>query len=629
MFDFVHENKKIVQIVFALMILPFALWGIDSYDKSGSASEGVASVNGSPISQQEFENALRSQQDRMRKQLGTNFDPAMLDNPEMKRAILDNLVTQHLLLDRAKVAKLVVTDERIAQVIAGIEAFQDNGKFDKKRYEEVLKNQNMTPLIFEARLRDEFLGQQMQDAYVQNGFSANSVAENIIHLNEQQRMVSVVPIAIQPFVTQVNVDEAELKKYYEQNQKEFQVQEQAKVEYVKFSAENLLAKAEVSKDESFKYYEEHQADFGAPEERQAAHILIPVTASASQAEQEAAKVKATQLLQQAKRTPAKFGELAKLNSQDPGSATKGGDLGFFGRGMMVKPFDDAAFALKVGEISDLVRSDFGYHIIKLTAIKASRVLPFDEAREGIVNKLRQQKALDMFAALAEKFSNAVYEQSDTLKPAADLVGAKIEQSSWLNKGEIAGAPWTAKMLEAVFSDDVTKHKRNTAAIEVEPNTLVAARLVEYKPAAVSAFNEVQETIRKKLTHSKALELASTQGKATLTQLQKGDKPALAWGAVQSVTRVKHGSLDVELVRQVFQANAAKLPQYVGADMKENGYMIVRIDAVKEGEAVNDANRTRYVQQLRKLTGEEMFHAYLEDAKQQVSIKVNLLEIAQP
>jgi peptidyl-prolyl cis-trans isomerase D len=517
----------------------------------------------------------------------------------------------------------------VAQVIGSIEAFQDNGRFDKKRYEEVLKNQNMTPLIFEARLRDEFLGQQMQDAYVQNGFSANSIADNIIHLNEQQRMVSVVPIAIQPFIVQAKVDDAELKKYYEQNPKEFQVQEQTKVEYVKFSAENLLAKAEVSKDDSFKYYEEHQADFGTPEERQAAHILIPVIATASQAEQDTAKAKATQLLQQAKQTPAKFAELAKLNSQDPGSATKGGDLGFFGRGMMVKPFDDAAFALKVGEISELVRSDFGYHIIKLTAIKPSRVLPFDEAREGIVNKLRQQKALDMFAALAEKFSNAVYEQSDTLKPAADLVGAKIEQSSWLNKGAIAGAPWTAKMLEAVFSDDVTKHKRNTAAIEVEPNTLVAARLVEYKPAATSAFSEVQEVIRQKLMHSKALELASTQGKATLAQLQKGDKPTLAWGAIQSVTRAKHGSLDAELVRQVFQANTAKLPQYVGADMKENGYVIVRIDAVKEGEAVNDANRTHYAQQLRKLTGEEMFHAYLEDAKQQVAIKVNLPDVVQP
>lgn len=629
MFDFVHENKRMVQIIFALMILPFALWGVSSYDKSGNASAGVASVNGSPITQQDFENALRSQQDRLRKQMGENFDAAMFDNPEMKRAVLDNLVIQRLLLERAKAAKLVVTDERVAQVIGSIEAFQDSGKFDKKLYETVLKSQNMSPLIFEARLRDEFLGQQMQDAYVQNGFASVSVADNIILLNEQQRLISVAPITFQPFVAQAKVEDAELKKYYDQNQKEFQVQEQAKVEYVKFSVEGLLAKAEVSKEDVLKYYEEHKGDFGAPEERQAAHILIPLAATAFQAEQDAVKAKAVQLLLQAKQNPAKFAELAKLNSQDPGSAANGGDLGFFARGMMVKPFDDAVFALKVGEISELVRSDFGFHIIKLTAVKPSRALPFDEARESIINKLRQQKALDMFAALAEKFSNAVYEQSDTLKSAADLVGAKVEQSGWLKKGENAGAPWTAKMLQAIFTDEVVKHKRNTPAIEVEANTLVAARLLEYKPAAVSAMNEVQDTIRQKLLHNQALELATKQGKEMLGQLQSGSKPTLVWGAVQNVTRAKHGSLDVELVRQIFQADATKLPQFVGAEVKQNGYVIVRIDAVKEGEAINDASRTRYIQQLRKLTGEELFHAYLEDAKQQVEIKVNLPEAAQP
>ena len=630
MFDFVHENKKIVRVIFALMIVPFALWGVASYDKSGSASEGVAFVNGSPISKQDFENALRFQQDKMRKQLGANFDPAILDNPEMKRAVMDNLVTQRLLSDRAKAAKLAVTDERVAQVIASIEAFQDNGKFDKRLYQEVLKNQNMMPLTFEARLRDEFLGQQMQDAYVQNGFSSNSVVGHIIQLSEQQRMVSTTAITFQPFVAQAKVDEAELKKYYEQNTKEFQVQEQAKVEYVKFSVANLLTKAEVNKEEALKYYEEHQTDFGTSEERQAAHILIAVAATATQTEQDAAKAKAVQLLQQVKQSPAKFAELAKLNSQDPGSATKGGDLGFFGHGMMVKPFDDAAFALKVDEISELVRSDFGYHIIKLLAVKPSRILPFDEAREGIVNKLRQQKALDMFAALAEKFSNAAYEQSDTLKAAADLVGGKIEQSAWLHKGANAGAPWTPKMLDAIFTNDVVKRKRNTAAIEIEPNTLVAARLLEYKPAAVSMLSDVQDSIRQKLLQNQARKLAIKQGEDALAQLKSGNKPTLVWGTTQSVTRAKHGTLDEALARQVFQVDTAQLPQYVGAESKQSGgYTIVRVDAVKEGDAIDDKRYAQYTQQLRKLTGEEMFRAYLEDTKQQVAVKVNMPDVAQP
>jgi peptidyl-prolyl cis-trans isomerase D len=623
MFDFVHENKKLVQIVLALITLPFALWGVSSYEKSGNSADVAATVNGLKITQQELENSLRQQQDRLRQQLGSNYDAAMFDTPEMKRAVLDNLISQRLLVERAGAARLVVPDEQVAQVIAGIQAFQDDGKFDKKRYEAVLANQGMSPLMFETRVRDELIGQQMQDAYAQNGFAANSVADNVIRLNEQQRVVSVSTISYQSFMSQAKVDDAELKKYYEQNSSEFQVQEQAIVEYAKFSAEDLLSKVEVSKEDVRKYYEGHQNDFGTPEERRASHILISVGATATQAEQDAAKAKAEQLLQQVRKNPAEFADLARKNSQDPGSAANGGDLGFFGRGMMVKPFDNAVFALKVGEISGLVKSDFGYHIIKLVAIKPSRILPLDEAREGIFNKLREQKAADMFAEMAEKFSNTVYEQSDSLKPAADQVGAKIERSGWLIKGAAEGGIWTAKMLQAIFNDEVVKNKRNTAAIEVSPNVLVAARVLEYKPAAVRSFNEVQEAIRQKLLHQKALELAVKQGNTMLEQLHGGGTPKLSWGASQDVTRAKHGSLDMGLVRQIFQANSAKLPQFVGAEQAQNGFVLVRIDAVKAGDAIDDAKRARYAQQLRQLTGEEMSHDYLADAKQQATIKVNL------
>lgn len=627
MFDFVHENKRLIQIVLAVIILPFAFWGVDSYNRSGNSAEVVAKVNGSKISQQEFGNALRQQQERLRQQLGDKFDAAMFDKPEMKRAVMENLIMQRLLSERARNAGLYVTDDQIAQVIGGIEVFQDDGKFDKKRYEAVLKNQNMSPLMFEARLRDHLFGQQMQDAYAQNGFAANSVTDNIIRLTEQQRVVSVSSISPQPFMAQAKVDEAALKKYYEQNKKDFQVQEQAKVEYVKFSMDDLLMKVEISKEDVRKYFDEHQGDFGAPEERQAAHILISVNATATQAEQGSAKAKAEQLLQQVKQNPARFAELARLNSQDPGSAAKGGDLGFFGRGMMVKPFEDAVFALKAGEISGLVKSDFGYHIIKLVSVKPSRILPFDEAREGIASKLRQQKAADMYAELADKFSNTVYEQSDTLKPAAELVNAKIEQSGWLSRGMAGGEPWSAKMLQSVFSDETVKNKRNTAAIEVAANTLIAARILEYRPSAERTLSEVQEVIRQKLLLQQAAELAVKQGEAMLEQLRNGSKLNIKWGAAETVTRGKHASLDAGLARQVFQVNAAKLPQYAGAEVPQKGYMLVRIDAVKESGAVDDAKRARFAQQLRQMTGDELFQAFLADAKWQAAIEINLPETA--
>ncbi|MBI5437393.1 MAG: SurA N-terminal domain-containing protein [Nitrosomonadales bacterium] len=625
MFDFVHEKKRLVQIVLALIILPFAFWGVDSYNRSGNTAEVVATVNGAKIPKQEFENALRKQQDRLRQMLGAKFDETMLGDPEMKRAAIDNLVAQRLLVERAKSIGLTVTDEQMAHVILGIEAFRNDGKFDKKLYEAALASQGMSPLMFEARLRDDLLGQQMRDAYAQNGFVSNGVASNIIRLNDQQRMVSVSSISFQPFVTQSRADEADIKKYYGQNQKEFHSPEQAKVEYVKFSADTLSGKAGVAPEEVRQYYEAHQGDFGTPEQRQAAHILIAVTAAAPQAEQDAARAKAERLLQQARQNPAKFAELAKLNSQDTGSAANGGNLEFFGRGMMVKPFEEAAFALKQGEISGLVKSDFGYHIIKMAAIKPARILSSDEARAGIENKLRQQKAADRFAELAEKFSNTVYEQSDTLKPASDLAGVKVEQSGWLVKGEDAGEPWTAKMLQAIFTDEAVKNKRNTAAIEVAANTLVAARVLEYKPAAVRPLDEVQEAIRQKLLRQQALELAAKQGKTLLEQLQRGDKPALNWAAPQTITRAQHGSLDKEMARKIFQADAARLPQFVGAESAQNGYVLARIDAVKDGAKPDETKRARYAQQLRQVSGEEMFQAYLSDAKQQAAIKITLPE----
>jgi peptidyl-prolyl cis-trans isomerase D len=259
------------------------------------------------------------------------------------------------------------------------------------------------------------------------------------------------------------------------------------------------------------------------------------------------------------------------------------------------------------------------------------VLPFEEAREDIVNKLRQQKAADLYAELADKFSNTVYEQSDTLKPAADLVNAKIEQSGWLTKGEATGEPWTAKMLQAIFSEETVKNKRNTAAIEVATNTLVAARILEHKPAAERQFAEVQEVIRQRLQQQQAAELAAKQGKAMLDQLISGSNLKLNWSAAETATRGKHGSLDAALTRQVFQADLTRLPQYVGAEMGRNGYRLVRIDAVKEGAAIDEKKRAQYAQQLRQMTGEEMFKAYLAEAKRQAAIEIHLRETpaAQP
>jgi peptidyl-prolyl cis-trans isomerase D len=620
MFDFVQEKKRVVQIVLGLIIITFAFFGVNSYMHSGG-SDAPATVNGEKISQQEFANALRQQQERVREQAGANFDPALFDKPEIKHMILDSLVNQHLLSSQARSVGLTLNDEQLAQIISGIDAFHKDGKFDKQRYEATLSSQNMTPSIFESRVRDEFGTRQLIDAYVKNGYASETGADNLIRLNEQQRVVSVAQITPDNYVKQVVVDAAAVEDYYEKNKQEFKRPEQARVEYLILSVSALESQVKVSDAEIKKYYEDHIAEFSTPELRKAAHILIAVDAKASDADKQAARNKALQILKQVKASPSKFSELAMKYSEDPGSASNGGDLGLFGRGMMVKPFDDAVFKLIVGEVSGLVQSDFGFHIIKLLGIKGGKEQSLNEVKSLIAQKIKTQKANDKYVELAEKFSNTVYEQSDSLKPASALINIPIQQVAWLSKGRIGVAPWTDKALKAIFSDEVVNNKRNTPAIEIAPNTLLSARILEYKPEAVSPLSEVSALIKQKLANQQAQDLAMKAGKATLLQLQQGEAVNVDWKAEKSVTRSQHAPLDNDITRQIFKASTDKLPAYVGYETAQGAYMLARIESVKEIGSIEDTKRAHYMQQLRQMTGEELLQAYLADTKKHANINI--------
>ena len=620
MFDFVHEKKRVVQFVLLLIILPFAFWGVDSYRKSGGG-ESLASVNGEKIGAQEFDNAIHQQEQRMREMAGPSFDQTIFDKPEIKHQILESLVAQHLLGLEAHKSGLTVADDQLAEVIAGIGAFQKDGKFDKQQYATVLAAQNMTPSIFEARVSQELSSRQLTDAYTQNGFASNIVVDNLIRLNEQQRVVSLAKFDVDSFVKQARVDDAAVDDYYKKNQGEFKTPERAKVEYVVFSAEALMPQIVVDDADVAKYYQDHQSEFGSQEQRQASHILISVAAQASDADKKAAKEKAEQVLQKLKQAPGSFAALAKQYSQDPGSAANGGDLRMFGHGTMVKPFEEAVYKLKVGEISELVQSDFGFHIIKLTAIKPAKTQSLAEVKAFISNRLKTQKASDKFAELAEKFSNTVYEQSDSLKPASDLVKVPVQQGGWLNKGPATGGVWTDKAIQAVFSDEAIKNKRNTTAVEVAPNTLMAARVVEYQAASVRPLAEVSAGIKQKLQHQQAMDLMAKHGSELLAQLQKGDKVNVTWQPVQTITRAQHPGVDAELTQIVFKANAAKLPAYVGMPLAQSGFALARVDAVKDPSAIDDGKRNRYLQQIRQITGEELLQSYLADSKSHADIKM--------
>jgi len=255
------------------------------------------------------------------------------------------------------------------------------------------------------------------------------------------------------------------------------------------------------------------------------------------------------------------------------------------------------------------------------AVKGGKAQSLSEVKSSIAQKLKTQKANEKYAELAEKFGNTVYEQSDTLKPAAELIQTPIQQVAWLSKGQIGVPPWTDKALQAVFSEEVVKNKRNTPAIEISPNTLLAARIVEYKPESISPLKEVEVTIKQKLLRQQSQDLAARQGNMLLTQLQQGASATVEWKSSQTISRSQHAAIDNELTRKIFQADVAKLPAYVGIESAQGGYSLARIDSVKQVEAIDNVKRERYMQQLQQMIGEELFQAFIADTKSRANISI--------
>ncbi len=581
MFDAVRNNQRIVQLFLALITLPFAFVGIDSYVRNGGNSSNVAQVGDSHISPQEFQKALLEQQDRLRAQLGAQFKPEMLDAPEARKAILDGLVAQRTLGLETMHLRMGVSDEQLREVIAAIPALQEGGKFSMARYEEALRNQGLTQAGFEARLRQDLTSQQIPLSVRTSSIVSRAALERWIGQQLEQREVAEVALKPEAYSAQVKLAPDAVQKYYDTNKTEFELPQQARVEYVVLSQAALADKAVVSDTDIKAWYDGHPDRYRQGEERRASHILIPVPKDAPAAQAKAAQEKAENILTQVKKNPADFARLAKENSQDPGSAANGGDLGFFARGSMVKAFEESAFSLKENQVSELVRSDFGFHIIKLSTIKAAQVQPLAQVHEAIAAELKAQAASRQYAEAADAFTNLVYEQSDSLKPAADKYKLTLVQGGWVIKGApISGVLNHPKLLTALFSDDAVQKKRNTEAVEVAPNTLVSARVAEYKPASLRPLAEVQAVLSQKLIRQEAAKLAQKEGEDKLARLQKGEKLELSWGASQSLSRAESKGVPAAAQSGIFKLAADKLPGFAGALADSGAYVIYKVSAVK-------------------------------------------------
>ena len=622
MLEAIRERSKgwLAKLILVLITVPFALWGIDSYLHQAGSNVAIAKVDGDTVTVQEYGNALQNLRDKL--QAEGKVDPAMLDNPEVKQSVLDRLITTRLLNAEIQREKFTIGDEQLGKYIIGLPEFQQDGQFSQEVYDKLLAQNRLSPSQFESRLRTDLLAQQARDGLVSLAYLPNSLSEQTVKIEHQQREVSVAEIKAADYLTQVKVDPAQVKAYYENNKDKFRVPEQVKLEFVLMSANTLIPGMQVTEEESKKFFAENAAKFQGDEQRRASHILIGFGVSATpQAKQEARK-KAEEVLAEVKKNPGKFDELAKKYSQDPGSAEKGGDLGMFGRGAMVKSFEDAVFSMTPGAISDLVESEFGYHIIKLTEIKG-QAQGYDAVKPQIRAELMYQKALSKFSEQAENFSNMVYEQSTSLQPAAAAFGLQVQTTGWLSRAEGAKFFKNDKLINMVFTNEVLKERRNTEAIEVSPNSLVSARVVDYKAAAPRTFEEVKVGIEEFLKLEQAAKLAIQKGESALASLHQGkDVDGLAWIPPVTVDRKNAQGLTDLTMAQAFKIDATKLPAYAGVADNNKGYLLIKVSHVDSALAGNETDKKAAESELQAALASEYVRAYVQSLKEKSKITVN-------
>ncbi|MCC6072509.1 SurA N-terminal domain-containing protein [Massilia sp. GCM10020059] len=627
MFEFIRTHKRLMQIFLMLLIVPsFVLVGVSSY-QSGDAATGVAMVDGRKITQQEWEEAQRQQIDRYRQQMGDQFDQKMFDTPEARQAVLDNLVAERALEAEIKRSHLTVNDATLAQTIAGIDAFKKpDGSFDMEQYKAVLAAQGMSPAMFDARMRRDMAMQQLNNAVQASAFVPRTVSKRLSDVNDQEREVQELVFPVSDFVSQVKVTDEMVKAYYDKNAALFAVPERAKVEYVVLDAAAVESQVTVSDAEVADFYTKNQQRFGAPERRTASHILINANKSASAADKAAAKQKAEAILAEVRANPANFAAIAKAKSQDPGSAELGGDLGVVEKGAFVPSVEDAIAKLKQGEISGLVESEFGYHIITVTSVVPAATKSLDEVKGEITAELKKAKMSKKFSELAEVFTDTVYEQSDSLKPVADKLKLTVQTVDNLARTPspaLADAPYNnAKFLQAVFADDSLKNKRNTEAIEVAPSTLVAGRVVEFKPATKRPLAEVDAAIRQRVTIEEAVKLARKAGEVKLAAA-KASGDAAGFAAPVVVSRTKQPTINPTAALAVLKADVSKLPAYVGVEVPGMGYGVYRIGKVAMPAAPDAARRAAEAEQIAGVVGQQEMYGFIEALKQKAKAKITV------
>ena len=641
MFEFIRSHRRWMQFILLILIVPsFFLVGIQGYDSFMNREPELATVAGQPISRAEFDQAHRNQLDQFRQRLGTQFDPAVIDTPALREGLLNQLINQRLLANVAADNRFSVSDETLRNTIAAIPEVQDNGRFSPERYRQVLAAQGMSPTSFEAGLRRDLAIARVLEPV---GQSARAPAEVVAALESaltQTRTLQLRNFSAADFRSQVTVNPADIQAWYDANKQQLQVPEQVQVQYLVLDEAAATQGVQVKDEDLAAYYEQNKNRFGQPERRRASHIFIELPSGGSEDARKAARAKAEDIAKQAAADPGKFAELAAKNSQDSGSAAKGGDLGWIAPGSQAGPLDKAIFGLAANQVSGVVESPFGLHILKVTEISPAAIKPLAEVKDQITAEVRKQIAAQRFSEMASQLNKQVYDQRDSLQPAADAVGLKLRTASGVTRegllpaakagpGSAADSPDAAlldnpRVRQVLFSPDVLREKQNSGVIELAPDTMLAVRVAAVEPAHVPPLDKVSDVIRAKLLDERSAEAAKKAGEAALAANKAN--PAAApegFGPAVTVSRQNPQDLSRPVLDAVMRLPSAALPAFTGVQSGVD-YTLVRLEKVEAGQT-EAADKERLAQQLSGAWGQAENEAMIRMLRE--LYKVNVLPAA--
>lgn len=601
MFDFIRTHQRLMLLILVILIFPsFALIGVSGYTNYVSGNKDLVKIGDSSITQQDFDDAQRSQLQQLQGNMGAAFDPSLLDNPQARQNLLESLIDRGVVIETATKAHFSVSDNVLRRAIAAIPELQVDGQFSTERYNEVLASMGMASRDFEQSQRAELALQRVLGPV---GFTANlpaSVTDSVRLALTEQRTVRLKAYESKAFESKVSISDADIKDWYSKNESQLRVPEFVRAQYLVLDEEAAMKGVPAPSEADMNaYYEQNKSRYVLPARVLLSHILVNVADDASQADRDAARAKAQALAQKVAADKSSFAQVARDESQDIGTAKDGGRLGWVTKGALPAQLEQAIFTLAKNDVSGVVEGPDGFHVFLAEDVETERGETFEQAKAKVEAEIRRQLGADRFAEMAARLRDEAYDNATSLEPAAQALGLEIRKVSGIAQdrllpaqqvdGDAASASTDAAFLDdvrvrrALFSSALMGEKQNSGVIEITPDTLVVVRVDEVVPSHVQPLEEVSDIIRQALLADGAQQAAKEAGEAALASYQAADASSVPEGFGSSVTvsRINPQNVDPQALEAAFKAPATALPAYVGVS-GQGGYVVVRVEGVTPG-----------------------------------------------